>query len=66
MDFNNVTTTVKVPICIQPALITSVHLDGSWSAPAGLPADELVRLPNGYIVGVHCPAVSETQQVAMR
>ena len=52
-DYNDVTSTVMVPVCIKPGLRTTVHLDGNWNAPTAMKRDggQIVRLPNGNIVG---------------
>ena len=64
VDFDDVTSTVLVPVCIEPGLTTLVHLDGKWSsAPTGL-GDQWVRLSNGSIVGWHCSG-SEGGNVAL-
>ena len=52
-DYNDVTLTVMVPVCIKPGLTTSVHLDGNWNPPAAIrrSGGKVVRLPNGDVVG---------------
>lgn len=44
---------VRVPVVIQGDLITSVHLDRDGTFLAHAPAQELVHLPDGEIVGWH-------------
>lgn len=52
-DYNDITLSVTVPVCIKPGLTTSVHLDDNWNPPAAMTkeGDQIVRLPNGNIVG---------------
>jgi len=42
---------VDVPVIVKPGLITRVHLDDKWHAPAGTPAANLVKEPNGEAIG---------------
>lgn len=51
-DYNDVTLNVMVPVLIEPGLTTVVHLDGNSNTTIPRKqSDELVRLPNGNIVG---------------
>ena len=52
-DYNDVTLTVMIPVCIKPGQRTAVRLDGNWKAPVAIKRDggQSVRLPNGNIVG---------------
>jgi hypothetical protein len=55
VDFNDVTSTVMVPVCIESGQTTQVHLDGKWSPQSkGHGEGQWVRLSNGSIVGWHC------------
>jgi hypothetical protein len=53
-DSAGLTMTVMVPVCVEPGMTTTVHLDGKW-APATAPDEtQIVRLRNGTAVGWHC------------
>ena len=43
--------TVRVPVLIRPGQTTSVHLEGNWQPPGSFTERDVVRLPNGDIVG---------------
>jgi hypothetical protein len=42
---------VKVPVVIESAQTTTVHLDDRWQPPAGTPKTQVVMEPDGYAVG---------------
>ena len=42
---------VTVEVSIKPGRTTVVHLDGSWQPPGNVKNNDLVRLPDGKIVG---------------
>ena len=42
---------VRVPVEIKKGKTTNVHLDGQWSPPAGTPAADIIKLPDGRPVG---------------
>lgn len=44
---------VRVPVVVEDGRITTVHLNRDGKAPPKASADELVRLPDGEIVGWH-------------
>jgi hypothetical protein len=50
-DFSDACSTVVVPVCIDPGMSTTVHLDGRWKPSGPLNENEMVRLPNGSLVG---------------
>lgn len=43
--------TVRVPVLIEPGKTTMVHLEGNWQPERAFTDNEVVRLPNGEIVG---------------
>jgi hypothetical protein len=42
---------VNVPVAIEPAQITNVHLDDRWEPVPGTPKNQLVTTPSGSPVG---------------
>jgi hypothetical protein len=58
-DYNNVTLAVSVPVYVKAGVTTTVHLDGQWKPPGPVQGDEVVRLPNGRIVGWRYPGPAE-------
>jgi hypothetical protein len=54
-DYGNITLTVTVPVCVEPGFTTALHLDGTWKPISPAIDSEMVRLPNGRIVGYSCP-----------
>jgi len=64
-DADGTSTTVMVPVCIDPGLTTVVRLDGQWHVWTKGLEDQWVRLANGSVVGWHC-ADSEGASVALQ
>lgn len=50
---------IEVIVQVEPGQTTAVYLDGSWSPPAGAPADALVRTPDGVFIGWRTSAIEE-------
>jgi hypothetical protein len=38
-------------VLIEPGRKTEVHLDGQWQSPSNVSQNQLVRAPNGFVVG---------------
>jgi len=53
-EADGTSSTVMVPVCIDPGLTTVVRLDGRWHVWTKGPDDQWVRLANGSVVGWHC------------
>jgi hypothetical protein len=64
VDYNDVSSTVLVPVCVEAGLVTLVHLDGNWNPSGIAKGADLVRLPNGDLVGWHCPSSEPAHMTA--
>jgi hypothetical protein len=50
---------IKVPVTIEDARTTRVHLDDNWKPPAGTPETAIVSLPDGNAAGWRADSVKK-------